>query len=68
MPTPERKLHTRRYAGTFIKNIVSSSGQPRKRNTGSRWLLFLYHKGDDNHAKSQKTAIWFMALSGVQPY
>ena len=43
-PTPDR-LHIRGYTlvtSTITENIVSSSDSYRKRNTRSRWLLFLY--------------------------
>lgn len=50
------------------RNIVSSSGQPHNpEHPFIVWLLFLYHKGDDNHANSKKTSFRFMAVSGFQP-
>ena len=40
-----------RRCTTDCKNIVSSSGQPCKRNKSSRWLLFLYSflRKEDDH-------------------
>lgn len=50
------------------RNIVSSSGQPHNPEHSFRlWLLFLYLKGDDNHANSKKTSFRFMAVPGFQP-